>query len=110
MSRRLTAHAAASTWGWARWPLFGGIVGIAVWIGTHLHDGGPLQHGMAAAVGLLIAGTLATAYPRCPRCGQHLFAPTPDGGRRLVRPRQRCGKCNLDLTRYSPADPRAKKE
>ena len=110
MSRRLTAHAAASTWGWARWPLFGGIVGTALWIGTHIHEGGPLQHGMAAAVGLLIAGTLTTAYPRCPRCGQHLFAPTPDGGRRLVRPRQRCGKCNLDLTRYSPADPRAKKE
>jgi ribosomal protein S27AE len=110
MSRRLTAHAAASTWGWARWPLFGGIVGAAVWVGSFLHEDQPLLYGLTAAVGLVIAGALAAAYPRCPRCGQHLFAASPEGGRRLFRPRSRCGKCNLDLTRYSPADPRAKKE
>jgi ribosomal protein S27AE len=110
LSNRVTAYSAATTWGWLRFLLFIAIIGGALWFGTRLHDGQTLGHVAAGALGLVMAGAVAFAYPRCPRCRHHVFGRNEDGSRRLFRPRQRCGKCNLDLTRYSPADPRAKKE
>ena len=110
MSSRVTAYAAARTWGRLRVFLFLAIVAGALWIGAQLHDGQTLGHVLSGAVGVAAAAGVAVAYPRCPRCNHHLFGRNDDGSRRLVRPRQRCGKCNLDLTRYTPADPRAKKE
>lgn len=110
MSSRVTAYSAARTWGWLRGFLFIAIVAGALWIGAQLHDGQTLGHVLSGVVGVVAAAGIAFAYPRCPRCGHHLFGRNDDGSRRLLRPRQRCGKCNLDLTRYTPADPRAKKE
>ena len=110
MSARVTAHSAAVTWGWLRWPVYLGLVLAALWIGALIHDGGPVGHALSGAVGAVLAVTTALAFPRCPRCNHHLFGRNEDGSRRFLRPRQRCGKCNLDLTRYAPGDPRAKKE
>jgi ribosomal protein S27AE len=110
LSARITAHSAAVTWGWLRWPVYLGLILAAVWIGTHLHSGDLPGHLTAGGLGLVLAAAAAFAFPRCPRCSHHVFGRNEDGSRRLFRPRQRCGKCNLDLTRYTPADPRAKKE
>lgn len=110
MPSRVTAYSAATTWGWLRIFIFVAIVGGALWVGAQLHDGQTLGHVASGAIGVAMAGAVAFAWPRCPRCGHHLFGRNEDGSRRLFRPRQRCGKCNLDLTRYSPADPRARKE
>jgi hypothetical protein len=110
LSSRVTAYSAALTWGWLRWPVYAGLLFAAVWIGSRFHDGETLGHAVAGGVGLAVAAAVAFAFPRCPRCNHHLFGRNLDGGRRLIKPRSRCGKCNLDLTRYAPGDPRAKKE
>jgi hypothetical protein len=110
LNARVTAHSAAVAWGWLRWPVYLGLIAAALWVGALIHDGGPVGHGLSAAVGALLALATAFAFPRCPRCSHHLFGRNDDGSRRFLRPRQRCGKCNLDLTRYAPGDPRAKKE
>lgn len=110
MSTRVTAHAFAMTWGLLRWPVYLGLLFAAVWIGARIHGGDPAGHALSAAAGALMVGATAFAFPRCPRCNHHVFGRNPDGSRRVFKPRQRCGKCNLDLTRYAPGDPRAKKE
>jgi len=110
VSVRVTAHSAAVTWGWFRLPVYLALIAAAVWAGTHLHAGDLVGHLAAGGLGLVLAGAVAFAVPRCPRCNHHLFGRNEDGSRRFLRPRQRCGKCNLDLTRYAPGDPRAKKE
>jgi hypothetical protein len=110
LSARVTTHSAAVTWGWARWFVFAGLIAAALWVGGWFHDGNPLDHLLSGATGAVVAVAAAFAFPRCPRCNHHLFGRNEDGSRRFLRPRQRCGKCNLDLTRYAPGDPRAKKE
>ena len=110
MSSRITAYSAARTWGGLRPYLYVAAFAGVLWVGTHVHDGGVLGHGLFSALALGLVAAIELAYPRCPRCAHHLFGRNGDGTRRLLRPRQRCGKCNLDLTRYGPSDPRAKKE
>lgn len=110
MSSRITAYSAARTWGWLRWLVYLAVVAAVLWLGTHVHGGSLVGHVMFGGLALGLVLAIALSYPRCPRCAHHLFGRNEDGSRRLLRPRSRCGKCNLDLTRYGPNDPRAKKE